>query len=255
MRSCSPVAYRLASFADTSAITTCVVVLWLVLVHDKWLLCCYLCCRYADAGNGGTIDGTDRFLWCKRQNCRLFFSNLRQSCCSPPVLHNVPSEVNARQMFQGWLNYFEKKEKASSVANQGYSVAWGTDTEVKHSRTPTVDQRTPLYSRSIMWLPCYICEALARRTPPFLPSAIPGCGAEVRAFLGQSDVASDQEWNHQILSGFDKNETSPLCLSGEPLPGNLRVIRESKHTGRTPFSSDGRQSWPPGWWELLASGF
>lgn len=64
----------------------------------------------------------------------------------------------------------------------------------------------------------------------------------MRAFLAQSEiVTSDQEWNHQILSGFDKNETSPLCLSGEPFPGNLRVIRESKHTGRTPSSSDGRQ--------------
>lgn len=97
-------------------------------------------------------------------------------------------------------------------------------------------------SRSIMWPPRYICEALERHTPPFLPSAIPGRGVEVRVLLAQSEiVASDQEWNHQILSGFDKNETSPLCPPGEPFPGNLCVIRESKHTGRTPFSSDGRQ--------------
>lgn len=106
-----------------------------------------------------------------------------------------------------------------------------------------MDQRTPPYSRSIMWPPRYICETLARRAPPFSPSAIPGCGAEVRASLAQSEiVASDQERDHQILSGFDKNETSPLCPSGEPFPGNVRVIRESKHTARTPFSSGGRQS-------------
>lgn len=63
----------------------------------------------------------------------------------------------------------------------------------------------------------------------------------MRASLAQSEiVASDQERDHQILSGFDKNETSPLCPSGESFPGNLRVIRESKHTARTPFGSDGR---------------
>lgn len=121
-----------------------------------------------------------------------------------------------------WLNNFWKEKKKTAAANWGYSVAWGTDTKEKQCWTPTMDQKTPRYSSSIMWPPCYICEALERHMPPFLPSAIPGCGVEVQVFLAQSEiVATDQEWNHQILSGFDKNETSPLCPSGEPFPGNL----------------------------------
>lgn len=125
-------------------------------------------------------------------------------------------------MFQGCLNY-------SYVSLPTGATVWheGTDKEAKHRWPCTVDQRTPLDSCSIMWPPRYICKVLERHTPPFLPSAIPGCAAEVRVVLAQSErVASEQEWNHQIPNKF---------------PGNLCVIRESKHTGRTPFSSDGQQ--------------
>lgn len=34
------------------------------------------------------------------------FSPICVKAAAVSELHNVPSEVNARQMFQGWLNYF-----------------------------------------------------------------------------------------------------------------------------------------------------
>lgn len=155
--------------------------------------------------------------------------------------------------FRAAWTTFEKNKKASSVAK--WTTVWH---EVLIQKWSTVGPLRWIKGHLCTLVPLCgnICDALERRTPPFLPSAIPGCGAEVRVFLAQSEiVASDQERNHQILSGFDKNETSPLCPSGESFPGNLRVIRESKHTGARPSVHMVNNPWPPGWGEHSASGF
>lgn len=110
--------------------------------------------------------------------------------------------------------------------------------EEKHCSTPTVDQRIPPYSHSIMWPLCYICETLQRCTPPYMFYYSWMCDWGAASFTESEIVASERERDHRIWSGLDKNETSPLCPSGDPLPGNLCVIREFKTSGTHALQSD-----------------
>lgn len=222
------------------------IVIWLV------LFLYFLCCTYADTHNGGTIGGID--CGARLQTVQDCFSPICVKAAAVPQSYTMCRLKSMRgRCFRAAWTTFEKNKKASSVAK--WTTVWH---EVLIQKRSTVGPLQWIKGHLCTLVPLCgnICDALERRTPPFLPSAIPGCGAEVRVFLAQSEiVASDQERNHQILSGFDKNETSPLCPSGESFPGNLRVIRESKHTGARPSVHMVNNPWPPGWGDIQLRAF
>lgn len=107
-----------AGLAVTSAISTCVVAFWLVLVHEKWWLYCFFC----------AVD-MQMLIIVEQLMVVIVVQHYRETECFSPICVKAAAAPQCYTMCRlksmqgrcsgaGWTT-FEKNKKASSVANWG----------------------------------------------------------------------------------------------------------------------------------------